>query len=205
MNIFSSIPPSCALRISTAAAILIAGGCSAAKQQPEPHAQPPLTRPVFAARAIASEAQRHQIAGSDKILGLTIFDTDLESIYNTINPEKSIFIHDCGGWCNDSFYYYSSWLKTAATVVDAAHPDKVAATFRQSLLAQIPSAPNPDTLVFQAVANRLDLAVSADGTACRGAELHLVYASPDPAINFRLILEYVLPSTTDLHALAKQW
>ena len=88
-------------------------------------------------------------------------------------------------------------LRRAGTIVDAVHPDDVVAQWRQSYQQrfQPQSPPAENTLQLWAVVNRLDLETP---------ELHIVYGPPDPSINFRMILEFVL-STDGLPTLAGQW
>lgn len=197
MNISSSMSISSALRISPAIVALLGAACSSRPAPPRSSVYPTGPRPVFFGRALATADQRRQTA-RDPDFGLTVFDGKLEQIYAGIDPERSLFIHDVAACCaKDDWYSLASRLRQAGTIVDAVHPDDVVAQWRQSYQQrfQPQSPPAENTLQLWAVVNRLDLETP---------ELHIVYGPPDPSINFRMILEFVL-STDGLPTLAGQW
>ena len=212
MNISSFMSRSNALPISlSAAAVLLAWGCSSSPPPRVPAALSNVVvtssapRPIFAGRSIANASRLDNIRGRLPVLGITEFDAEFETTYNSIDPERSLFVHDCNiaNWCGD--YPFADWLNRAAKIVNAGNAAAVTnawtASF-QALLRKQKQQPLPDiaTLQLQAVVNRLDL---MDPPAANAPELHLVYAPPDGS-NFRLILEFAI-SSPDINTLAGNW
>ena len=152
-------------------------------------------RPLFSGRSVATGTARQAILKDDD-LNLSEFDNDLESEYNSIDPEKSVFVHNPASCCQDGFYSIVNWMNTALSV---AHPkttyDEWLPHFQQGFSAG--NAPDLAHLQLWAVANRLDL---------NPPELHLVYGPANATDSVRAIIEFVLPSdAAETHAEAQQW
>lgn len=143
-----------------------------------------------------------QLAVSEKHRFANIAPDSFVKSFNSVNPERSLLIHDCGlgssSWCEHSGLQFRAVLKAVGAggwPGRGHHIDGFATNSQFHVLALV---------------NRLDLAEWRNGAA-HNAEIRIVYGLKQKTFNrektLTVIVEFVLPpmTWTNFHDLAEQW
>lgn len=139
--------------------------------------------------------------------------------FNALDAERSLLIHNCQGWCDQSDFSFARTMQHATSSMSLL---KEAGTMQgwYSSACQIPTLGDictPESglpqrpLHLLAVVNRLDLATwSQSSDRWTGAEVRFVYgpkAATNEAIRFTLIVEFRYAPLTwgEFQGLANKW